>query len=130
MLNEVPTLKQHIDGDIVVAGTLQLVRTLIEHDLVDELLWVSYRIVVRGSACEAASCTSRSGTPASRAAVIKACRSVCGVTSLAIPARRAVLRTIRPRGVPVQPPPVRSDEHRPSGPFADGQVDRPGGPRC
>ena len=36
----------------------------------------SYLIVVRGSACEAASCTSRSGTPASRAAVMKACRSV------------------------------------------------------
>jgi hypothetical protein len=55
-----------------------------------------WRIVVRWSACEAASCTSRSGTPASRAAVMNACRSVGGVTSLAIPARRAVLRTIRP----------------------------------
>jgi dihydrofolate reductase len=28
---------QHIDGDIVIAGSFQLVRTLIEHDLVDEL---------------------------------------------------------------------------------------------
>ena len=37
MLNEVSTLKQHIDGDIVIAGSFQLVRTLIEHDLVDEL---------------------------------------------------------------------------------------------
>ena len=37
VLNEVSTLKQHIDGDIVIAGSLQLVRTLIEHDLVDEL---------------------------------------------------------------------------------------------
>ena len=37
VLNEVPALKQHIDGDIVIAGSLQLVRTLIEHDLVDEL---------------------------------------------------------------------------------------------
>ena len=36
-LNEVSTLKQHIDGDIVIAGSFQLVRTLIEHDLVDEL---------------------------------------------------------------------------------------------
>ena len=35
--NEVSTLKQHIDGDIVIAGSFQLVRTLIEHDLVDEL---------------------------------------------------------------------------------------------
>jgi hypothetical protein len=32
--------------------------------------------VVRGSACEAASCTSRNGTPASSAAVMNACRRV------------------------------------------------------
>jgi hypothetical protein len=57
---------------------------------------LSYRIVVLGSACEAASWTSRSGTPASSAAVMKACLSVCGVTALVVPARRAVLRTIRP----------------------------------
>ena len=37
VLNEVSMLKQHIDGDIVIAGSFQLVRTLIEHDLVDEL---------------------------------------------------------------------------------------------
>jgi dihydrofolate reductase len=37
VLNEVWTLKQHRDGDIVIAGSFQLVRTLIEHDLVDEL---------------------------------------------------------------------------------------------
>jgi hypothetical protein len=57
---------------------------------------LAYRIVVRGSACEAASCTSRSGNPLSSAAVMNACRSICGVTALAIPARRAVVRTIRP----------------------------------
>jgi len=28
--------------------------------------------------------------------------------------------------VPVQPPPVRSQEHRAAGALADGQVDRPG----
>ncbi len=37
VLDEVSTLKQQIDGDIVVAGSFQLVRTLIEHDLADEL---------------------------------------------------------------------------------------------
>jgi len=31
--------------------------------------------------------------------------------------------------VPVQPPPVLRQEHRSFGAFADGQVDRPGGPR-
>src|SRR5437870_8380667 len=31
VLNEVSTLKQHIDGDIVIAGSFQLARTLIEH---------------------------------------------------------------------------------------------------
>jgi dihydrofolate reductase len=37
VLSEVSTLKQQIDGDIVIAGSFQLVRTLMEHDLVDEL---------------------------------------------------------------------------------------------
>jgi hypothetical protein len=35
-----------------------------------------------------------------------------------------------PGAVPVQPPPVRSQEHRPVRAFADGEVDRPGGARC
>jgi len=52
----------------------------------------SYLMVVRGSAWEAASWTSRSGTPASSAAVMNACRSVCGPTFLLIPAWRATLR--------------------------------------
>jgi dihydrofolate reductase len=37
VLTEVSTPKQEIDGDIVIAGSFQLVHTLIEHDLVDEL---------------------------------------------------------------------------------------------
>ena len=37
VVSEVSTLKQHIGGDIVIAGSFQLVRTLIKHDLVDEL---------------------------------------------------------------------------------------------
>ena len=55
----------------------------------------SYRIVVRGSAWEAASWTSRRATPASRAAVMNECRSECGVTRFSIPAPLASLRTIR-----------------------------------
>ena len=37
VLNEVSTLKQQIDGDIVVPASFQLVHTLVEHDLADEL---------------------------------------------------------------------------------------------
>ncbi len=37
MVNEVSKLKQELDGDIVVYASYQLGRTLIEHDLVDEL---------------------------------------------------------------------------------------------
>jgi hypothetical protein len=55
----------------------------------------SYLMVVLGSACEAASCTSRSGTPAPGAAVMNACRGVCGPAGLVIRARRAARRTIR-----------------------------------
>ena len=84
--------------------------------------------LIRTVSPEAASWTSRSGTPASSAAVMNACLSVWGVTALAIPARRD-----RPCGrssaVPVHPPPVRGQEDRPAGAFADGQVDRPGSAR-
>src|SRR6266536_747869 len=52
-------------------------------------------MVVLGSAWEAASCTSRSGTSASSAAVMNPCVSVCGPMGLAIPARRAIRWTIR-----------------------------------
>jgi dihydrofolate reductase len=37
VLTEVSTLKQQINGDIVIAASFQLVHALIEHDLVDEL---------------------------------------------------------------------------------------------
>jgi hypothetical protein len=86
-------------------------------------------MVVRGSACEAASWTSRSGTPASRAAVINACRRVCGLIFLANPARRGDPADDPPGGVPVHPLPVRAPEDRPVEAFADGQVNRSGGAR-
>src|SRR5690348_17949974 len=90
----------------------------------------SYRIVVRGSACEAASWTSRSGTPASSAAVMKACHSVWGRDLLADPCKAGSGADDPPGAVPVQPPPVRGQEHRPFGTLADGQVNRPGRARC
>jgi dihydrofolate reductase len=36
-MNQVLKLKQDLDGDIVVPASRQLVRTLIEHDLADQL---------------------------------------------------------------------------------------------
>jgi dihydrofolate reductase len=46
VVNEVSKLKQELDGDIVVYASLQLVRTLMEHDLVDELRLTVYPVVL------------------------------------------------------------------------------------
>jgi len=46
VLTEVPALKQQIDGDIVVAGSFQLVHALIEHDLADELRLKIFPVVL------------------------------------------------------------------------------------
>ena len=43
---EVTKLKQEYDGDIVVHGSAQLVQTLLEQDLVDELRLMVYPIVI------------------------------------------------------------------------------------
>ncbi|MGP0032038.1 MAG: dihydrofolate reductase family protein [Acidimicrobiales bacterium] len=43
---EVSKLKQELSGDIVVAGSIQLVRTLIKHDLVDEVRLMVYPVVL------------------------------------------------------------------------------------
>jgi dihydrofolate reductase len=43
---EVAKLKQEVDGDIVVHGSVRLVQTLIEHDLVDELRLMVYPVVL------------------------------------------------------------------------------------
>jgi len=44
--NEVSKLKQQLDGEIVVYASCQLVRTLMEHDLVDELRLTVYPVVL------------------------------------------------------------------------------------
>ena len=44
--NEVSKLKQQLAGDIVVPASFQLVRTLIEHDLTDELRLMIYPVVL------------------------------------------------------------------------------------
>ena len=46
VVNEVSKLKQELRGEIVVYGSFRLVRTLIEHDLVDELRLKIYPVVL------------------------------------------------------------------------------------
>jgi dihydrofolate reductase len=46
VVNEVSKLKQEVDGDILVYASYQLVRTLMEHDLVDELRLVVFPVVL------------------------------------------------------------------------------------
>jgi len=43
---EVSNLKRERNGEIVVAGSIQLVRTLFEHDLVDEVRLTVYPVVL------------------------------------------------------------------------------------
>lgn len=46
VVNEVSKLKQEVNGDIVVYGSGQLARTLMEHDLVDELRLMVHPVVL------------------------------------------------------------------------------------
>jgi dihydrofolate reductase len=46
VVQEVAELKQELDGNIVVHGSAQLVQTLVEHDLVDELRLMVYPVVL------------------------------------------------------------------------------------
>jgi dihydrofolate reductase len=46
VVTEVARLKHEVDGDIVVPASYQLGRTLIEHDLVDELRLVVFPVVL------------------------------------------------------------------------------------
>jgi dihydrofolate reductase len=46
VVNEVSGLKQELGGEIVVYASYQLVRTLIEHDLVDEVRLVVFPVVL------------------------------------------------------------------------------------
>ena len=46
VIQEVSKLKQELDGEIVVAGSIRLVRMLMDNDLVDELRLMIYPVVL------------------------------------------------------------------------------------
>lgn len=46
VVDEVRRLKQRVDGVILVAGSSQLVRTLLQHDLIDELRLMVHPVVL------------------------------------------------------------------------------------
>jgi dihydrofolate reductase len=46
VVEEVSKLRQESEGNIVVHGSIQLTRTLLEHDLVDELRLMVYPVVI------------------------------------------------------------------------------------
>jgi dihydrofolate reductase len=46
VVDEVSKLKQELNGEIVVAGSFQLLRTLMEHDLVDGLRLKIFPVVL------------------------------------------------------------------------------------
>jgi dihydrofolate reductase len=46
VVNEISALKRQVAGNIIIAASIQLVRTLIEHDLVDELWLMIYPVVL------------------------------------------------------------------------------------
>jgi len=50
VVDEVSKLKHELNGEILVYGSFQLVRTLIEHDLVDELRLMIYPVVLGAGA--------------------------------------------------------------------------------
>ena len=46
VVSEITGLRQELNGEVVVTGSLQLVRTLVEHDLVDQLRLMIYPVVL------------------------------------------------------------------------------------
>jgi dihydrofolate reductase len=51
VVQEVSRLKEELDGEIIVAGSIQLVRTLMANDLVDELRLMIYPVLLGAGEC-------------------------------------------------------------------------------
>ncbi len=80
VVNEVSKLKQRLDGDIVVNGSVQLAHTLIEHDLADEIRLFIYPFVV-GAAGASSARSARSSRCASFRLRTSVTASPCSPTS-------------------------------------------------
>ena len=66
VVEEVSKLKQELDGDIVVYASYQLGRTLIEHDLVDELRLTVFPVVLGPASVSSARPATRNPCASSR----------------------------------------------------------------
>src|ERR1700674_5619158 len=86
-------------------------------------------MVVRGSACEAASCTSRRCTPASSAAVYESMSESMRTDQFGDPGASGQAAHDPPGGMPVKTPPGAIEKDRTLWALADGQIDGPGGAR-
>ena len=66
VVQEVSKLKEELEGEIVVAGSIRLVRTLIENDLVDELRLMIYPVVLGQASASSARPASNGRCASSR----------------------------------------------------------------
>ncbi len=81
---QIRQLKQQLDGDILVAGSTQLVQTLIEHDLIDE-----YRLMVFPTVLGAGRLLFSQGGPATDLRIAEARQVGDAVLVIARPAATA-----------------------------------------
>lgn len=86
-------------------------------------------MVVRGSACDAASWTSRRGTPGVKRGGDEGVAEGVGTDRLGDPGPAGDPAHDPSRPVTVETPTAGGDEDRALGAIPDGQVDRPCGPR-